>query len=43
MRLWGRSNKGSLGFALAALLLPGGLCLLAWLLIRKWFGQEKEG
>ena len=39
---WVTSNKGQLGIVLAALLLPGGFYLLAWLLIRKWLGQPEE-
>jgi len=43
MRRWGTWNKGQLGLALAALLLPGGVYLLAWLLVREWLGQPKGG
>jgi len=43
MRRWGTSDKGQLGIVLAALLLPGGLYLVAWLLIRGRLGQPKGG
>ena len=42
MRHWGSSIKGPLGVFLAALLLPGGFLLLAWLLYRKWLAQPEE-
>ena len=42
MRHWGSSIKGPLGVFLAALLLPGGFLLLAWLLYREWLAQLEE-
>jgi hypothetical protein len=38
----GGSIKGQLGVVLAALLLPGGFLLLAWVLYRKFLTQPAE-
>jgi hypothetical protein len=35
-------STGSLGLFLAALLLPGGFLVLAWLLYRKWLAQSEK-